>query len=67
MDFYVRRREPADLGRLAMQARVPPGWPVRVVAPGVCYILADPREIARVLEEHPEARVTPLERRSAGV
>ncbi len=33
---------------------------VRVVAPGVCYILAQPKDIARVLAARPGARIQPL-------
>jgi hypothetical protein len=63
MQVNARRREPRDLGKLTVSEQMRSSHPVRVVAPGVCYILADPQEIARVLAAYPAARVVPLERR----
>lgn len=38
---------------------------VRVIAPGVCYLLVEPKDIARVLAARPEARIRPLAERAA--
>ncbi len=38
---------------------------VRVMAPGVCYILLEPKDIARVLAARPGARIQPLAERAA--
>jgi hypothetical protein len=45
--------------------RKPPPRLVRIVAPGVCWILVEPADIARVLAARPGARMAPLSRRSA--
>lgn len=36
------------------------GVPIRVVAPGVCYILLKPADVARVVAARPGAHVAPL-------
>ncbi len=60
MQVYARRREARDIGRPPLGDRAQPVGPVRIVAPGVCYILVDRRRIAQVLAAHPDATVTPL-------
>ncbi len=60
MQVYARSREARDLARPPLGDRARPVGPVRIVAPGVCYILVDRKKIAQVLAAHPDATVTPL-------